>query len=81
MKIDITCKKAVDYISKKEEHRLSSWQRFQLWRHLSVCSLCKRFSNQNKFIRKTFEKRNLLIHTLSEAEKNHIVENVLKQTD
>jgi hypothetical protein len=52
----INCKTAVDYISKKEEGKLSLVQRFQLWRHLSICYLCKRFDAQNYSILKSFKK-------------------------
>jgi hypothetical protein len=50
----ITCKQAVDYISKKEEGKLSAAQRVNLWRHLAVCSLCRIFNQQNKIIAKAF---------------------------
>ncbi|MEI6264959.1 MAG: hypothetical protein WCP74_07625 [Sphingobacteriia bacterium] len=46
----INCKTAVDYISKKEEGKLSLVQQFHLWRHLAICYLCKRFEQQNKII-------------------------------
>jgi predicted metal-binding protein len=46
----ISCKRAVNFISKKEEGKLSSGQRFALWRHLGECSLCRIFSVQNKII-------------------------------
>ncbi len=49
--MSISCKKATDYISKKEEGKLTLFQRYQLWRHLAICSLCKRFDKQNKQIR------------------------------
>jgi hypothetical protein len=46
--MSISCKQAVDYISKKEEGKVTVWQKYQLWRHLAVCYLCKRFEKQNK---------------------------------
>lgn len=46
----ITCKQATDYISKKEEGKITLQQRYKLWQHLAVCSLCKMFSKQNKVI-------------------------------
>lgn len=46
--MSISCKQATDYISKKEEGKLTLFQRYQLWRHLAICSLCKRFDKQNK---------------------------------
>ena len=44
----ITCKEATDFISRKEEGKLSLRQRWQLWQHLAVCSFCKLFYKQNK---------------------------------
>lgn len=46
--MSISCKQATDYISKKEEGKLTLFQRYQLWRHLAVCYLCKRFDKHNK---------------------------------
>ena len=54
MSVNLTCKQAVDYISKKEEGKLSSWQRVKLWQHLAICSLCRAFSTQNKIITHSF---------------------------
>jgi predicted anti-sigma-YlaC factor YlaD len=76
MNIGITCKKAVDYISKKEEGKLSSWQRVQLWRHLAVCSLCRTFANQNSTIGAMFS-RHGEHHHLTEDEKKQMINNVL----
>lgn len=56
MKFRITCKEAVDFISKKEEKKLSILQRFQLMRHLAVCSLCRLFEKQNKTMISSFSK-------------------------
>lgn len=71
MKTDITCKKAVDLISKKEEGKLSAWQRFQLWKHLTVCSLCRTFSKQNKLFGHLHDNK---VHELSESDKQKITE-------
>jgi predicted anti-sigma-YlaC factor YlaD len=76
MNTKITCKKAVDLISKKEEGRLSAFQRFQLWRHLAECSLCRRFSAQNKLIAKAFNLRQAPVK-LTEKQKDEIIVNVL----
>lgn len=46
----ISCKQAIDYISKEEEHKLSIVQRIQLWHHLLICYVCKRFKQQNTII-------------------------------
>ncbi|TAH09833.1 MAG: hypothetical protein EAZ12_05720 [Sphingobacteriia bacterium] len=67
----ISCKTAVDYISKKEEGKLSLFQRFQLWRHLAICYLCKRFEQQNKII----------INSLKIHSSNNFVNEPLKTED
>ncbi|MCU0335502.1 MAG: hypothetical protein MUF62_10740 [Chitinophagaceae bacterium] len=46
----ITCAQAVDYLSKKEEGKLTLRQRYQLWRHLLACSLCRLFRVQTKHL-------------------------------
>lgn len=53
----ITCKKAVDFISKKEEGKLSLIQQSQLLWHLAICYVCKRFKNQNSLIISTLKKQ------------------------
>jgi hypothetical protein len=72
----ISCKRAVDFISKKEEAKLSAAQRFALWRHLSVCSLCRIFSAQNKIIGQAMAQQQT--RDLTTAEKEAIIEAVLK---
>lgn len=49
----ITCVEATNFISLKEERKLSLKQYIQLWLHLGVCSLCKLFYRQNKIITKS----------------------------
>jgi hypothetical protein len=49
----ISCKEATDFISRKEEGKLSLRQRWQLWQHLAVCSFCKLFYKQNKILTNT----------------------------
>ena len=78
MKGSITCVQAVDYISKKEEGKLSSWKRVQLWRHLAVCSLCKIFSVQNKVIATALaDESNQVEGSLSAEDKAAIVSKAL----
>ena len=72
----ISCKEAITFILKKEEGRLSLWNRLKLWRHLAICSLCRIFLSQNKLINKFVRKQNSQ-HQLSEAEKERIVNHVL----
>lgn len=78
MKVSITCKQAVDYVSKKEEGKLSSWQRMQLWRHVAVCSLCRLFALQNKIIIKSLSEQNQdQDYHLPEEKKQEIIEAAL----
>ena len=72
---NITCKKAVDLISKKEEGKISLQQRFALWQHLASCSLCRHFSKQNKWI--IAAARLEAADQLSAEEKEEIVVRVL----
>ncbi len=65
----ISCKKAVDFISKKEEGKLNLYQRYLLWSHLAICYVCKRFEKQNR-----------LIATIFKSNPNK-VNDVLKQSD
>ncbi len=71
----ITCKQAVDYISKKEEGKLSAQKRFNLWRHLVVCSLCRSFHQQNKSLTKWLAgSKKATKETLTPGEKEEIIE-------
>lgn len=77
----ITCKQAVDYISKKEEKKLSVNQRLQLWKHLSICSLCKLFSKQNELISSLLSKRSEEIqHNIKPVDKEAIIK-ALKEAE
>lgn len=75
----ITCKKAVDLISRKEEGKLSVSQRFRLWKHLAECSLCRKFSAQNKLIAKAFKLQQGKVTRLTEKEKEQIIDAVIRQ--
>jgi predicted anti-sigma-YlaC factor YlaD len=72
----ITCKQAVDYISKKEEGKLSATQRFGLWRHLAICSLCRMFSAQNKIIARAMAAEPE--SGLTAGEKEAMIKSILK---
>ena len=80
MNPNITCKQAVDYISRKEEGKLSATQRFRLWQHLAGCSLCRIFSVQNKVIAKAYQLQEKVQRQLSSTEKQKIIEAVLSDT-
>lgn len=72
----ISCKQAVDFISKKEEGRLTASQRFSLWRHLAGCSLCRIFSVQNRIIGEAVKQSEA--RDLSPIEKEALVKAVLQ---
>ena len=72
----ITCKQAVDLISKKEESKLSPKQRFSLYVHLGECSLCRIFSVQNKIIAKAIQQNNS--EDLSVDEKESIIKKIME---
>ena len=77
MKWMITCKEATNFISIKEEGKLSFKQRIQLLLHLGICSLCELFYKQNKII--TQRSAHLDEHTnatLSQPEKEAIIKRI-----
>ncbi len=70
----ISCKKAVDYISKKEEGKLNFYQKYLLWSHLAICYVCKRFEKQNKLIISIFKSNpNRVIEVLQKSDKEDIL--------
>ena len=77
----ITCKQAVHYISKKEEGKLSATQRFALWRHLAICSLCRIFSQQNKTIAKAIKEADDSGTALRVEDKEAMMKNILDVRD
>lgn len=79
MSSNITCKQAVDFISKKEEKKLSASQRFRLWKHLATCSLCRIFSAQNKVIIQAFKQNKNQIASLSIEQKEEIIQTALNE--
>ena len=67
----ITCKDATLFISKREERKLSLFERLKLLMHLAICEFCKLFEKQNTFLSRQIKN----IHTdaiLSESEKEQI---------
>ncbi len=48
----ISCKKATYLVSKKEEGKLNWIESIQLRSHMAICSLCRLFEQQSKFITK-----------------------------
>jgi len=77
MRLQITCKKATEYIILREEGKLSPKKRLQLWLHFGICGLCKLFSKQSKFIsRNAAHLHEHIDVSLSDAEKQTIVESL-----
>ncbi len=70
----ISCKTAVDYISKKEEGKLNFIQKYHLFLHLAICYVCKRFEKQNKLITSIFKtSADKQIEFLKPADKETII--------
>ena len=70
----ISCKKAVDYISKKEEGKLNLYQKYLLWSHLAICYLCNRFEKQNKLITSVLKSAtNKEVNVLQQSDKIEII--------
>ena len=76
MSQDITCKQAVDYISKQEENKITDEQRSSLLRHLDECSLCRLFDSQNKLIGQAFVQRPENAEGLTDQQKNEIIRSI-----
>jgi hypothetical protein len=73
--LNISCKKAAEYMCKKEEGSLSFWQRFQLAYHLLVCGLCRIFQQQDQWLKNNINKVDEHCKDcLSEADKQVILE-------
>ena len=78
--MSITCKKAVDYISKKEEGKISALQTLKLWKHMAICSLCARFYKQSELINSSLKKyvEDDAVK-LSQTDKNKIIKALEKE--
>ncbi len=82
MGLHITCKEAVDYISKKEEKKLTILQNVKLKYHLAICSLCKIFSIQNEIITKALSGYDSpQDYYLTKEKKEEIIEAVLNEKE
>ena len=47
----MSCKEVSRLLSESMERKLSFWERFGLWFHLSMCKLCKGFSKDLQQLR------------------------------
>jgi hypothetical protein len=54
--IFIHCKQAVDFVSKREELKLSRMEVMQLRLHLFICAGCRRFVKQNAYVVKAMKR-------------------------
>lgn len=73
--MNISCRKAAELMCKKEEGSLTFWQRFQLSYHLLICGVCRRFQQQDHWLRNNIHKVDEHCKgCLSEAEKKQILE-------
>ena len=70
----ITCKQAVDYISKKEEGKLSAAQRFRLWKHLVICRFSRAFNRQNRLLTSVFKRKKIEGPADETLNKNTIID-------
>lgn len=75
----LSCKESVKLILRKEEGKLSLMERISLWRHLTVCSLCRIFSVQNDLINRGMQHKHGKQLSLSNHEKDDIIRNVLDE--
>jgi predicted anti-sigma-YlaC factor YlaD len=67
----ISCKKATYLVSKKEEGKLNWIESIQLRTHMTICSLCRLFEQQSRFITK-HAKHMHSDETLTEDQKKKI---------
>jgi len=73
--LNISCKKAAEYLCKKEENTLTFWQNFQLSYHLLICGLCRIFKQQDQWLKDNICKAEEHCQgCLSEEEKRAILE-------
>lgn len=66
----ITCESATQFISQKEERRLTLSSRVKLFIHLAICKFCRLFEKQNKF----------LIHHIKHASTTASLSEIEKET-
>jgi hypothetical protein len=75
--LNISCKKAAEYMCKKEEGSLTFWQKFQLAYHLLICGVCRVFQQQDQWLQKNLGKvDDHCKGCLSDAEKKSILEKI-----
>lgn len=77
--MSISCKKATELVSKKEEGKISWSEKYQLIQHMAVCYLCRFFVSQNKQILKSANdyKKKELDNKLSISNKTAMINAIL----
>ncbi|TDW99608.1 anti-sigma factor family protein [Dinghuibacter silviterrae] len=50
MRLMVTCEEATDWISRREEGKLTLSRGLRLRLHLFLCVFCRRFNRQNKIL-------------------------------
>jgi hypothetical protein len=80
--IMITCVKATELIEKQQVHSLSAGERLKLRLHVSMCGACKAYQKQSKTIEKAINRwlhhADAKSHSLSQAKKDQIIEELKK---
>lgn len=75
----ISCKQATEYIVKKEEGKITLWQRYQLWRHLAICNLCKFFGKQDHLISSSLKQSGKHNHdALNNSDKDDFIKAMME---
>ena len=78
----ISCRQSTEWVIKKEQGKLSVKENLQLLSHLAICSFCRLFAKQSKFINKAFlNSKNLVPTSLSPAEKEELRQFIITKTD
>lgn len=75
---NISCKKASFLVSKKEESKLSWFEKIMLQGHLTICSMCRRFEQQSGFIGKNAKNIHDYVHATLSHEAKEKIKAVLK---
>ncbi len=79
--LNISCKKAAEYMCKKEERSLTFRQKFQLSYHLLICGLCRTFNQQDQWLKTNITRvDDHCKGCLTEEEKKEILNKLKEKT-
>ncbi|MBK8746824.1 MAG: hypothetical protein IPM04_02890 [Saprospiraceae bacterium] len=77
--LHVSCKKATMLVCKKEDGQLLFGDQFRLRIHLSICTACRLFAEQNKIINKSLKNKSQHLEIkLPEEKKQQIKELLIK---